>query len=353
MSNIFDDMTIEEQKAWWLEQAKFALERMQKSEAKVMWLSYTHRPVFDVRENDNHFILHMFLHQNYRWDQMYAVALWVKFLSAKAKLSMSIPVEGSMSGITAANSIGVEPRWNAILYHFIEGQTRNVNEVTKHELKKIGKFLAKMHSVSNKALNQQQSSSDIHSNYTLGFARSQLTKLDWEGLFSKTGIYYPGDENMTIFSDEQITVMDSVAEKVKSAMNILGKNNAEYGMIHGDFLLKNILFHENEVHALDFEYCGWGYYLYDLTPILWQLKPQAHYTQLKQALWNGYSSIRPLTERHRDLLETFIAGRQVASMRWIAANQQNPYVVGKVESILSQRTAELSAFLETGELKRE
>ena len=118
-------------------------------------------------------------------------------------------------------------------------------------------------------------------------------------------------------------------------------------------MLKNILFHENEVRALDFEYCGWGYYLYDLTPILWQLKPQARYPQLEQALWDGYTDIRPISKRHRELLETFIAGRQVASMRWIAANQQNPYVAGKVESILTKRTAELAAFLETGELKRE
>ena len=117
-------------------------------------------------------------------------------------------------------------------------------------------------------------------------------------------------------------------------------------------LLKNILFHEGEVRALDFEYCGWGYYLYDLTPLLWQLKPQNRYPQLEQALWDGYTSIRPLTQRHRELLETFIAGRQVASMRWIAANRQNPHVVGKVEAILTQRTAELQAFLETGKLNR-
>lgn len=354
MSKLFDGMTIDEQKAWWLEQAKEALKMMYKPEAKVAWLSYTHRPVFDVWENDNHFILHMFLHDHYRWDQMYAVAIWLMFLSTEANLVISLPVKGHMSGITASNSIGVEPHWNAILYHFIEGQTRNGNEVTKNEIMEIGKFLAKMHSVSNKALHQQSSNSEInHSSYTLGFARSQLTKLDWEGLFSRDGIYYPGDENMTVFSDEQISVMDAVAEKVKSAMDELGRNNDEFGLIHGDFLLKNILFHNKEVRALDFEYCGWGYYLYDLTPILWQLKPKSRYPQLEQALWDAYTSLRPLTERHRDLLETFIAGRQVASMRWIAANQQNPYVAGKVESILSQRTAELSAFLETGELKRE
>src|SRR5690606_19497410 len=116
-------------------------------------------------------------------------------------------------------------------------------------------------------------------------------------------------ENMTVFTNEQFTVMNSITEKVKVAMDTLGQAKDEFGLIHGDFLLKNILFHNNEVRALDFEYCGWGYYLYDLTPILWQLKPQARYPQLEQALWDGYSSVRALTQQHRDLLETFIAGR--------------------------------------------
>ena len=117
-------------------------------------------------------------------------------------------------------------------------------------------------------------------------------------------------------------------------------------------LLQNILFHEGEVRALDFEYCGWGYYLYDLTPLLWQLKPQSRYPELEQALWDGYTSIRPLSSRHRELLETFIAGRQVASMRWVAANRHNPAYQGKVEGILAQRTVELQGFLETGMLHR-
>jgi Ser/Thr protein kinase RdoA (MazF antagonist) len=82
------------------------------------------------------------------------------------------------------------------------------------------------------------------------------------------------------------------------------------------------------------------------------LKPLSNYKELEEALWQGYTSKRPLTNRHRELLEIFIAARQVASMRWVAANQHNPAYQGKVEAILQQRTAELAGFLETGILNR-
>ena len=320
MSNNFDDMTIEEQKAWWLEQAKEALASFEMKDALIEWLAYTHNAVFQVEHNSKNLILRLSLPENS--SQIHAEGHLLETLS-RAGLAVSQVID-----------IINQADFSGMLLSYLNGQSPEPTMVRVEEMFSVGQFLARFHGVEIDDAIQRKS-------------------LDWDGLYSKLGIYYPGDENMTIFTDEQIRVMDAVAEKVKAAMDELGKNDVEYGLIHGDLLLKNILFHENEVRALDFEYCGWGYYLYDLTPILWQLKPQAHYKQLEQAIWNGYSRIRPLTDHHHDLLETFIAGRQVASMRWIAANQQNPYVVGKVEGILSQRRAELSAFLETGELKRE
>ena len=320
MSNIFDDMTIEEQKAWWFRQAEEALNSFGMDDATIDWLAYTHNAVFKLNHNNQIYILRLSLPEN----------------SSQIQAEQHLLTSLTRAGLAVSDVMDVieHREFSGLLLSYLDGRSPEPTLVTVDEMRKIGQFLAQFHSVEIKETIERKS-------------------LDWDGLFSKTGIYYPGDENMTVFSDEQLSVMDAVAEKVKSAMDEFGQNDAEFGLIHGDLLLKNILFHENEVRALDFEYCGWGYYLYDLTPILWQLKPQSRYPQVEQALWDGYSSIRPLTDRHRELLETFIAGRQVASMRWIAANQQNPYVAGKVESILSQRTAELSAFLETGELKRE
>jgi thiamine kinase-like enzyme len=48
----------------------------------------------------------------------------------------------------------------------------------------------------------------------------------------------------------------------------LGKGSDVYGIIHRDLHLKNFLFHDGEVYVLDFENCGWGYYLFDLTVTL-------------------------------------------------------------------------------------
>lgn len=318
----FDELSIEEKKDWWLKQAYWVLnQHFNIHDASVKWLSYTHNAVFDVSIPDHayHWVLRM-----QRPENAGNLASEIEILRLIRKHGLTAPFPEQSINLDTVS---------ALLLTKLEGVEQIVHEVTNSEIQSIGVFFANFHEI-------KVSQSPNRPN------------LDYSGLFSKNGIYYPGEKNMQVFTPEQLSVMDAVAEKVKQAMDELGQCEAEFGLIHGDLLLKNILFHEGEVRALDFEYCGWGYYLYDLTPLLWQLKPQERYLHLEQALWDGYTSIRPLTKRHRGLLETFIAGRQVASMRWIAANQQNPHVVGKVEAILTQRTAELQDFLETGILNR-
>jgi Ser/Thr protein kinase RdoA (MazF antagonist) len=341
MTTLFESMTEEEQKAWWLERAKSALKQYNMADADLSWLAYTHNAVFAVKHNDVHFVLYLYRHAHVRWDRVAAIFYWMKRLHNEAHLDVPVPVitnENGSAFILALRDGTRSNMVNAVLVYRLEGDNRSGDTISEKEVYNLGQFLGKLHQFSVKASRDPNP--------------VDFTVLTYEGLFGETGIYYPGEEAMQVFTDKQLTVMDAVAEKVKAAMDELGTGETEFGLIHGDLLLQNILFYEGEVRALDFEYCGWGYYLYDLTPLLWQLKPQARYPELEQALWDGYTSIRPLSSRHRELLERFIAGRQVASMRWVATNRHNPSYQGKVEGIMVQRAAELQGFLETGILTR-
>jgi Ser/Thr protein kinase RdoA (MazF antagonist) len=341
----FDEMTSEEQQAVLLEKVQTVLEKGNVANAEISWLAYTHNAVFSLKHEGNPYVLKMAV-QN-RMEMWNSVALE----SSAIHILSRTPIANRIPSFPAKDwtfyyslpedeaqfqynkGKGVRPA-NIVVLNYLEGESKTPDTLNYEEANKIGKFLAEFHRC------------DFDPTTNLSFA----PKLDFQGLFSTR---YPLTEaSKALFTLEQITVMDTIAQVVKSAMDELGQGEDEFGLIHGDLLLKNILFHEGEVRALDFEYCGWGYYLYDLCPLLWQLKPLSNYKELEEALWQGYNSIRPLAERHRQLLETFIAGRQVASMRWVAANQHNPAYQGKVPNILQQRTAELQGFLETGILKR-
>lgn len=315
------DMTEDEQKAWWLEQAETAMNAMGMPDAKIEWLAFTHHVVFDVSHAGQDYILK------------------IADTGINAMSELAVLIELNKQGIAAPQFIQAVRlpaglfELLAMLIAKLEGEEKSVNKINLQDVQSIGSYLGRLHKSSFATL-------------------SELRKLDYLALFSDKGLYPLDEDAKVLFSARQLNIMDTVTHVVKVAMDELGQGENEFGLIHGDLLLKNILFYEGEVRALDFEYCGWGYYLYDLCPLLWQLKPLPNYKELEEAFWNGYCSIRPLTERHRQLLETFIAARQVASLRWVAANQHNPAYQGKVANILQQRTAELQGFLETGILKR-
>jgi aminoglycoside phosphotransferase (APT) family kinase protein len=83
----------------------------------------------------------------------------------------------------------------------------------------------------------------------------------------------------------------------------LGKDSNVFGIIHRDLHLNNILFHDGEAYVIDFEVCGWGYYLFDVAVTLLSLEGFDE-TPLQVALLEGTSESVPSPKTWR-YLETF------------------------------------------------
>ena len=183
------------------------------------------------------------------------------------------------------------------------------------------------------------------------FARPRL---DWDGLFGEDSPYFNADYSK-LLSVEQNHVFAEAAERIRATMSILDGRGDAFGLIHGDLLAKNIVFARGKPAALDFEYCGWGYFLYDLAPLLWQLKGERadDFRELEDALWTGYSAQRAVSSADRQKLEDFIAARQLASCRWLLANGHLPQVRENAPRLIAARAEALEGYLESGTLRRQ
>jgi Ser/Thr protein kinase RdoA (MazF antagonist) len=109
----------------------------------------------------------------------------------------------------------------------------------------------------------------------------------------------------------QARLFEAVGERVRRACERLGEGPEVFGLIHGDFNFKNLLFCRDEVRAIDFDDCGFGLFLYDLGTLLETLLFRQDYLALRAALLGGYRRARPLPPGQEALLDTFIAARWV------------------------------------------
>lgn len=231
--------------------------------------------------------------------------------------------------------VGEKPIYSTLL-HWLDGEQVLPSALTLAKAQKIGVFAAQLHE---------------HSASIVPTSSFVLPHLDWKDMFGTTSPYY-SVEGAALFSREQHEVMTKVAERVREVTSILDGKPDQFGVIHADLIWKNILFVGNTVGVIDFDDCAYSYYLYDLAPALLGYLDEPNYTQIRAAIWQGYTSMRPLPDTYGDYVETFVAARYALSCWWIAANRNNPAIGERAPEIIAYRIGELRRYLETGNLRR-
>ena len=339
----FANWSLQRQKQFWMRLALDLIGSWNLTAPNLSWLGYGSNAVFKVNADDGDFVFRLQAGGRIDADSLRAELAWLRHIAANTDLAAPAPlptIDAAAEEYFASALNGALPPPSlvyACLFRFIAGEPKSSARLTLDDMWRVGQFLARLHTAG-------------QFEPPPGFSRPRLNA---SGFFGVNSPYHAVD-NTGLISPNQAKVHSQVERRVRGAMKQLGENADAFGLIHADLLAKNILFAHGRLAALDFEYCAWGYFLYDLAPLLWQLKGEraADYQRLEDALWGGYSSLRPHIDEQRRLLEDFIAARQWASLRWLLGNLQHPTIQEVARSLIVARTEELKSYLDDGILRR-
>lgn len=139
-----------------------------------------------------------------------------------------------------------------------------------------------------------------------------LPRWDWEwafgegvSLWSEGGAYY---------STAEMKVFRRTARRVREDLGRLGEGREVFGLIHRDLKPDNVVFDGEVVGAIDFDMCGWGHYMFDLTVVRKGLA--RCYADRLGPLWaaflEGYRHKRSLPEDYARQIEVFEVMLRVA-----------------------------------------
>jgi Ser/Thr protein kinase RdoA (MazF antagonist) len=137
---------------------------------------------------------------------------------------------------------------------------------------------------------------------------------------------------------EKAGLFGRTVDLIGKRLRAYGKGPERFGLIHCDLRLANLLIDGKAVKVIDFDDCGFGWYMYDAaTPVsFYEHEPQV--PGLIEAWKRGYRRVIDLSKEDEAEIPSFIMLRRLLLVAWIGSHHETdlaksmglPYTEGTV-----------------------
>ncbi len=111
---------------------------------------------------------------------------------------------------------------------------------------------------------------------------------------------------------------------MRARLDAFGKHPDRFNLIHADMRLANLLEDQSGTRLIDFDDCGWGWFLYDFAAAISFIEDDPRIPGLKAAWVRGYRSVRGMSAEEEAEVDTFVMLRRMALLAWIGSHIEAP-----------------------------
>jgi Ser/Thr protein kinase RdoA (MazF antagonist) len=194
---------------------------------------------------------------------------------------------------------------NVVLFDWESGAEPGIGEDLSEPFEVLGEITARMH---------------IHARQWK--RPSWFTRLTWDfdtSLGEKNPHWGRWRDGVGMDREKEALFQHTV-DLIGRRLKAYGKGADRFGLIHCDLRLANLLIDGKSVKVIDFDDCGFGWYMYDAaTPVsFYEHEPQV--PGLIESWVKGYRKQLALPKEDEVEIPTFIMLRRVLLVAWIASH---------------------------------
>lgn len=201
---------------------------------------------------------------------------------------------------------GLDKPRHAAIYSFLTG-TEPPEDVLSPGFERLGEISARMH--------------DHAKSWTppANFSRPSWTpdvmledRMNWGAWQTGHGV-----------EGETLALLSRLDDAVRRRLAALPTGRKHFGLIHADLRLANLLVEGDRTAIIDFDDCGFGWYLYDLAAALSFLEERPDAPELIACWLKGYRKVAEVPAEIEREIPTLIMLRRLQLIGWVGYQRQH------------------------------
>lgn len=144
---------------------------------------------------------------------------------------------------------------------------------------------------------------------------------DFDGAFGKVQHWGSWRDGMGL-DGGKAKLFQRAVDLIEKRLTAFGKGPERFGLIHCDMRLANLLIDGDETKVIDFDDCGFSWYLYDCATALSFIEHRPDVPELIDAWVKGYRIVAPLSVEDEHEIPTFVLFRRLLLVAWIGSHAE-------------------------------
>jgi Ser/Thr protein kinase RdoA (MazF antagonist) len=146
-------------------------------------------------------------------------------------------------------------------------------------------------------------------------------------------------------------IIESALASIRTRLARYGTGAQRFGLVHADLHLANLLVHEDQLRIIDFDDCGFSWFMYDFASAVSFIEHQRVVPDLLAAWLTGYGRVSSPTAADIAEIPSLVVLRRILLSAWIASHSEVP-MAQQMGAGYTEGTVELAQRLLAGKFLR-
>ncbi|MEJ2060876.1 MAG: phosphotransferase [Gammaproteobacteria bacterium] len=275
--------------------------------ARVKLLNHSENTTYKIEDGDQCYVLRV--HRlGYHTPETIASELdWVCDIGRDTPIRTAAPITGCDAELIQPFPTAQQGERYSVLFEFLDGEEPSEEHDLPASFEQLGGITAVLHEHSRQ--------------WITGRRRPQRPVWDFERTLGGTPIWGEWRQGIGV-TPEVIAHINQGVAKIRSRLEAYGSGPDRFGLVHADLRLANLLIHQGNVSVIDFDDCGYSWFMYDLGSALSFIEHKDYVPELIESWVKGYNAVRPLTEEELEMIPTFIMLRRILLVAWLGSHSE-------------------------------